>query len=133
MKLIDLNPEFFTMPKRDSKDNLWTYCKFDKGPEGAGGISFDCPQCSLHLNSKGIYHWDELSIIPHILYLYVPEAFEADPMIGPGRWNLVGNNFEDLSLINGSSSVLCSYGCYAHFFVRNGGIEMCSDSGTVRG
>ena len=41
----------------------------------------------------------------------------------PGRWQLVGDTFETLSLIADSSSVLLLGGCNAHFFVSHGYIR----------
>ena len=126
MRLTDLNPKYHTMPVRKE---YWTCRDTDEGPEGAGGITFDCPQCRMHpdkdewrINSEGKSH--------HRVTLYVPEAFDSDPKIGPGRWSLVGTGFSDLSLVGStSSSVACRYGCRAHFFVKGGEIEMCGDSG----
>ena len=125
MKLIDLNPNYVTMPVRAEH---WTHKATNEGPVGAGGIEFDCPQCTLHpeqdewrVNSKGRMH--------HRISVFVPEAFDQDPKIGPGRWSLVGNDFSDLSLRAGSNSVRCQYGCRAHFSINTGVIEMHSDSG----
>lgn len=133
MKLADLNPVYISFPTRSEEGN-WTYSRIaveevDGDPAGLGGIEFDCPQCKLvpeqdeYLrNSKGRF-W-------HRPLLYVPDAFDCDPRIGPGRWSMVGTGIHDLSLVAGSSSVRCHAPCAAHFFVKDGEIEMCSDSGT---
>ena len=45
---------------------------------------------------------------------------------GPGRWYLQGTGLHDLTLKGVTSdSVLLTSGCSAHFFVREGRIEMC--------
>jgi hypothetical protein len=40
----------------------------------------------------------------------------------PGRWDFQGTGLQDLTLVAGSSSVLLTGGCRAHFFVRDGEI-----------
>ena len=126
MKLTELNPVFITMPVQEEH---WTFQATEDGPDGAGGIRFDCPQCRLHPENDP-WHVNSNGERRHRLTLYVPDAFDGDPNIGPGRWSLVGDSFENLSLDGGSSSsVLCEYGCRAHFFVKDGHIEMCDDSG----
>ena len=125
MRLVDLDPAYITMPTRKEGEN-WIYRETEKGPIDAGGIKFDCPECRLHPEND---EWGNVDG-SHRLILYVPKAFDSDPKIGPGRWSLVGSNFEDISLVGSSkSSVLCRYGCHAHFFVEKGSIRMCGDSG----
>ena len=132
MRLADLHPKYHTMPVHDEH---WNYRDTDEGPEGAGGIAFDCPQCRIHpekdewrINSEGKMH--------HRLTLHVPEAFDADPRIGPGRWHLVGSGFDDLSLVGQGGTIgqpgssVLSQGCQAHFFVEHGRIRMLDDSGS---
>lgn len=44
----------------------------------------------------------------------------------PGRWFMVGTDFNDLSLQGQiSSSVMLTDGCQAHFYIREGMIEFC--------
>lgn len=43
----------------------------------------------------------------------------------PGRWHILGSGFADLTLQSGSSSVLITDGCRAHFYITNGNIIPC--------
>lgn len=84
--------------------------------QDANGILFMCPKCFIAKGhtSKGVHGvicWSPL----------VPQT--VDPK--PGRWELAGDTFDTLSLVAGSSSVLLTSGCNAHFFVKHGSIEMC--------
>lgn len=104
MRLKELQPQFIkiisTSTTRDVDDII-----------GADGIEFLCPKC-INDSGHSILCWQ-----PHV-----------DPNLDPkpGRWNLVGTGCDDLSLVNGSSSVLLNGGCNAHFFIKNGEIKMCN-------
>jgi hypothetical protein len=80
---------------------------------GSDGIRFLCPVCfegpppgpiGCHI----IVCWQ-----PHVSQDHIPK---------PGRWNLVGSNIDDLSLVAGSSSIQIIGGCNAHFHVIAGRI-----------
>jgi hypothetical protein len=106
LKLIDLEPQFLKL--KDT--HLWTYT--DDITE-ADGICFLCPVCFRKNNGPEGTH----SVI-----CWQPKV---PPELGPkpGRWELVGTGYEDLSLVAASSSILLTGGCNAHFFIRNGMIE----------
>lgn len=107
MKLIELQPEFLKIKDKRS------YFKTDNIKE-ADGIFFLCPVCFLKNNgAKGTHYaicWQ-----PHVSLDFKPT---------PGRWEFLGTGFNDLTLVNGSSSVLFQDGCGAHFFIKNGEIEI---------
>lgn len=82
----------------------------------ADGVVFVCPKCFAEGGNRreGV----------HSVICWKPSV---SPTIspGPGRWDLSGTGIDDLTLVAGSSSVLLTRGCHAHFFVRNGHIENC--------
>ena len=84
--------------------------------ETATGIRFACPRCFLDNGRQrpGV----------HSIVCWDPSVPQTVTPI-PGRWNMVGSGFDDLSLVAGSSSILLDGdgGCHAHFFIRNGRIE----------
>lgn len=109
MKLAELEPQFLKI-----KDER-TYLHVDNIKE-ADGIDFLCPVCFVANgnSNKGTHHimcWQ----------LHVPQTHYPIP----GRWNFLGTCFTDLTLQNGSSSVLLTGGCRAHFFIKNGEIKLC--------
>jgi len=79
----------------------------------ADGLFFLCPKCFEQnrgpIGTHAIICWR-----PHV-------AAERDPK--PGRWEFTGTGLCDLTLVAGSSSILLTSGCKAHFFVNNGSIE----------
>jgi hypothetical protein len=81
---------------------------------GADGIMFCCPKC---FPEKGG------SVGTHSIICWSPHVAEH-MRPGPGRWSLQGSSIDDVSLVASSSSILLDGGCGAHFFVRNGQIEM---------
>lgn len=108
MRLTELEPQFL---KRESDRSFRHVNNID----AADGISFICPKCFDGNGRKreGVHSvicWDPS----------VPQTTSPKP----GRWRLVGTDYEDLSLVAGSSSVLLNGGCAAHFFVENGLIRM---------
>ena len=108
MRLADLNPRFL-------KDIDERNSKFVHDIADADGIMFLCPKCFTENGGAAGTH----SVIcwrPHVAQSRFPI---------PGRWEFEGSGFADLSLVAGSSSVLLTGGCAAHFFVRVGQIEMC--------
>lgn len=107
MKLTELEPQFL-----ESKNPVTDHY-VDKIEE-AQGIIFLCPKCFLeNKGSKGT----------HSVICWNPTV-PQDRNPKPGRWNLVGTGYDDLSLVNGSSSVALNGGCNAHFYVKNGEIIM---------
>ena len=103
MRLVDLEPTFFRMPE----GQVWPHAD---SLDQAEGIRFRCPVCGNHT----IVCWQ-----PNVPQEHPPT---------PGRWEMSGTGFEDLTLSNkkrGHSVVLPGDGCKAHFFVRNGEIELC--------
>lgn len=102
MRLDDLAPAFIKYENNSiyPADNIWE----------ATGIEFMCPICYLNDDKEhSIICWD--SSIPQ----YV--------LPNPGRWDLEGNDFEDLSLIgNTTSSVRLMGGCRAHFLIKDGNV-----------
>lgn len=82
----------------------------------ADGVQFLCPKC---FDANGG------AVGTHSVICWSPSVSQ-DTSPTPGRWELHGTSLEDLTLVAGSSSVLLTGdGCQAHFFVRNGQIEMC--------
>lgn len=109
MRLVDLEPRFLkiTVP---GKENRYV----DTIAE-ADGVIFLCPKCIV-TNGGPVGTHPIICWAPH-----VPQTEQPTP----GRWNLVGAGYDDLSLVAGSSSVLLQGGCNAHFFVERGEIRMC--------
>ena len=109
MRLADLEPQFL----RRTDD---THFQNVDAIGDADGIVFICPKCFADNGMKrpGVHSvicWDPS--VPQTTHLK------------PGRWAMLGTGFEDLTLRAGSSSVLLTGGCNAHFFVENGQIRMC--------
>lgn len=76
----------------------------------ADGIRFLCPVC-YEQNKGSIGTHSIICWQPHIPQTYSPK---------PGRWKFLGTSFNDLTLQAGSSSILLTSGCNAHFYIRNG-------------
>lgn len=82
----------------------------------ADGVIFLCPVCFK--NNGG-------PVGTHSIICWKPSVPLAQSP-GPGRWNLIGTSIDDLTLQAGSSSVLLQGApCRAHFFIRNGEIQIC--------
>lgn len=91
----------------------------------ADGVMFLCPLCFRNNGNS--------SIGTHRVICWSPTVPQTTQPI-PGRWELRGTSFDDLSLVAGSSSVWIrgdpekAYtelkgACGAHFFIRNGQID----------
>lgn len=84
--------------------------------EGADGLILLCPKCfeakSGKVGTHSIICWQ-----PH-----VPQTMHPKP----GRWAFEGSSLDDLTLVAGSSSILLTSGCGAHFWIRNGHAVPCS-------
>lgn len=107
MRLTDLEPQlYFTYGQLMEPTN---------DVSKAVSLFFLCPVCFAKNGGN---------VGTHGILCHTPKV---PPHIDPkqGRWNLVGNSLEDLSLVAGSSSVLLTSGCKAHFFVENGEIVGC--------
>lgn len=105
MRLVDLNPKF--MKRID--DSHWQ--DVDAMQE-ADGIIFLCPKC---------FQANRGSVGTHSIVCWKPSVPQTTSPT-PGRWNLVGTGFHDLSLVAGSSSVKLEGGCEWHGHVTNGQI-----------
>lgn len=133
MRLTELSPKFIRFEERrttvcmrqpDGGDKNVTamrpYWQTVETLAEAQGIMMLCPVCLKENGGANGTH----SIVCWSKSRGVPDT--ADP--GPGRWVLDGSSAQDLTL-NGepgkSRSVLVTGGCGAHFFVTNGGIEIC--------
>lgn len=81
--------------------------------EGANGIQFLCPACFLANNKQ--------SMGVHRVICWDPSVPQTVTPV-PGRWQLLGDSFENLTLKAGSSSVQLNGGCKAHFFINNGDV-----------
>lgn len=107
MKLADLAPHFLLIVDPH-------HFKMVDAITEADGIEFLCPLCftanSGPVGTHGIICWR-----PH-----VPQTIDPTP----GRWQFQGNGYGDLTLVAGSSSVLLTKGCHAHFFIRCGEIQL---------
>lgn len=108
MRLTDLEPQFL---KRVDD----THFKLVNSLAKADGIQFVCPKCFEANGRKrpgvhGILCWAPT----------VPQTTSPNP----GRWEMLGTGFHDLTLRAGSSSVHLPNpdGCGAHFFITNGEI-----------
>jgi hypothetical protein len=110
LKLINLEPHFIKFI--DEK----TYKEIDI-IQDADGIRFLCPECFTKNNGN---------IGTHSLLCWTPKI-PINIYPSPGRWNMIGTGFNDLTLQAGSSSILLSGpgGCGAHFFIKNGLIISC--------
>ena len=78
----------------------------------AHGIRYLCPQCYAQ-NGGPVGTHGIINMTPDIGQEFRPT---------PGRWNFVGTSLDDLSLVAGSSSILITSECNAHYFITNGRI-----------
>ncbi len=105
MKLTDLEPHFLKI------EDERTYRMHDDIRE-ADGVEFLYPACFTtnggRVGTHAVICWR-----PHVPQTHSPR---------PGRWDFRGAGYADLSLVAGSSSVLLTSGCCAHFHVTNGEI-----------
>lgn len=83
----------------------------------ADGIRFVCPKC---YNDPPVGREGAHSIV---CWFVGKVADHVEPK--PGRWIPSGSGIDDLTFAGpNSASVALTGGCMAHFFVRNGAIEM---------
>ncbi|HEY1605638.1 MAG TPA: hypothetical protein VGF77_08555 [Allosphingosinicella sp.] len=110
MRLIDLEPQWLKIVDLRTRRRVEGIA-----PQEADGILFKCPVC---------FQANGGSIGTHSIICWQPHVSQDHPPT-PGRWSFEGSSFNDLTLVAGSSSILLTRGCKAHFFIRNGGIEVC--------
>lgn len=82
--------------------------------QDAQGVLFLCPKCFVENGGPVGTH----SVLCWFLGRGVPDS-EAP---GPGRWEAVGTDFDDLTLQASSSSILLTTGCRWHGYIRNGDV-----------
>lgn len=108
MNLLDLQAKFLKRIDPRRRQTVETLSEAD-------GIQFLCPTCFAANGG---------SIGTHSIVCWSPSV-PQNTSPKPGRWEMKGSSLADLTLVAGSSSVLLPGPCHAHFFVRNGHIEMC--------
>lgn len=108
MKLTELKPEFMTI---DVNTKIMSVVENN---ENADGIIFLCPKCFEKNNGP---------VGTHMVLCWKPRVPQTiDPI--PGRWDMLGKSFDDLTFKAGSSSIALKGGCNAHFFITNGNIKI---------
>ena len=108
LPLSRLEPQFLKL----QGTKLWTYTEDIKE---ADGICFLCPVCFMTNDGP---------IGTHSVICWQPKV---PPDLGPkpGRWLFNGTGYDDLMLVAGSSSIKLNGGCNAHFFIRDGQVDIC--------
>lgn len=103
MKLTELEPRFLKWIDDHHFRHDATFAEAD-------GIMFLCPKC---------WKANGGPVGTHSVICWAPKVpLTTYPV--PGRWNLVGTGFADLSLVAGSSSVKLAGGCNWHGHVTAG-------------
>jgi hypothetical protein len=108
MRLTELEPEFLKIDGNSYRPV--------QTPQEADGIDFLCPVCfAANKGNVGTHH----------IICWKPQVPQTVSPV-PGRWNILGSGFADLTLQAGSSSVLLRTApCRAHFFIEKGQIRLC--------
>ncbi len=103
--LTDLHPKFLKWI--DDKSH-----RTDASFAEADGVLFLCPKCFVAGGRTSVNcHW---------VICWKPNIPQTTHPI-PGRWNMQGTGFHDLTLVAGSSSIaLQGEGCRWHGFIQNG-------------
>jgi hypothetical protein len=110
MRLTELEPQFLKFDQQQPD----TFAMVES-IDGADGVSFLCPVCFAKNNGP---------VGTHSIICWTPKVPQT-VYPTPGRWNLQGHGYDDLSLVAGSSSVLLQGApCKAHFFVTNGEVRL---------
>lgn len=108
MRLRDLDAQFLKRLEPTRFRNVDSLAEAD-------GIRFLCPKCfAAKAGPSGV----------HSIICWSP-AVPQDTSPKPGRWEMRGTGIDDLTLVAGSSSVLLTGGCAAHFYVRDGATIDC--------
>lgn len=105
MRLTDLEPQFLSYGHDEQGREIHRY---EDTIEYAQGIMFLCPKCFAEKGAN----------VHHVICWNPSVPNYVNPK--PGRWNLVGTGYRDLSLVAGSSSILLTSGCRWHGFIRDG-------------
>jgi hypothetical protein len=108
MRLTELKPQFL---KREDSHHFALVDSFAQ----ADGVEFLCPRC---------FRDNGGAVGTHAIICWSPSV-PQDTYPRPGRWEMRGTGVADLTLHAGSSSVMLTTGCRAHFFVRDGEIVDC--------
>jgi len=107
MRLTDLEPTFLKYGPMDGQNIIIR----DVPMAEADGILLLCPKC---------YTENPGAVRIHPVRCWSPKIPKTVDS-SPGRWNLVGTGFHDLSLeATPARSVLLTGGCNAHFLITNG-------------
>ena len=107
MKLSELEPHWLKV--LDERTFQFEGVSFAE----ADGVGFLCPLC-FERNGR-------TAVGTHQVICWRPKVTKPIPP-NPGRWEFEGTGVDDLSLVAGSSSILLTSGCRAHFYVRKGEI-----------
>jgi hypothetical protein len=111
MRLSQLEPRFYKIVRpNDLRQEVDTLAE-------AQGLIFLCPKCFAENGGAVGTH----SVLCWFLGRGVPDSEEP----GPGRWEALGTGVDDLTFRAGSSSILLTSGCRAHFFIRDGEVISC--------
>ena len=114
MKLTELEPVFLKYWQREVDQTSYADTAAYPGKrtlegashvetlEQADGIRFTCPKCGHHQ----VMVWFRQHVPPHILP-------------GPGRWDVYGKSFDDLSL---HPSIALNGACDWHGFIQKGDV-----------
>jgi len=117
LKKIERRPDTWTRRKEDGSDEqvsgLRTYFVEVQTISEADGIWFLCPKC---------FRDNGGNVGTHSVACWRPSIPLSDDLTGPGRWELVGTDFNNISLVANPTSVQINGGCNAHFTVSNGEI-----------
>ena len=112
MRLSELNPKFRKHPVKKNGSVYWLHAKT---LAEASGIQFLCPVCFESNNgpigTHSVVCWNK--------------SVSLDWVPGPGRWDMTGTGFDDLTLTAEASSIQLTSegGCQAHFYITNGNIK----------
>jgi hypothetical protein len=106
MRLVELEPQFIKVKSEIEFTEV-------NDIKDADGIMFLCPVCFKNNGNSNIG--------THMIICWRPNVPQTiNPK--PGRWEFLGTGYDDLELRAGSSSILLTGGCNAHFFIKNGEI-----------
>ena len=113
MRLLELDPHFLKILSIEPRQ----YQRIDNITE-AQGIEFLCPKCFTQNGGRVGTHM----VICWSRTRGTPENFTP----GPGRWQMVGTGYADLSLVGegSSSSVKLLSGCEWHGTVAGGQVSL---------
>jgi hypothetical protein len=109
VKLTELEPRFLRRVEEEGS----IYHRDVVSIGEAEGVMFLCPKC-FQANGE--------RIATHFVICWSPKV-PPEAVPGPGRWELVGTGFADLTLRAGSSSVQLLGGCNWHGFITNGDVS----------